>query len=57
MGSGEENKKMVIPESRLRKSQSEAFLRMRKKIQDQMRKQQVTYREILESIKKDNEGR
>ena len=57
MCSGEENKKMVIPESRLRKSQSEAFLRMRKKIQDQMRKQQVTYREILESIKKDNEGR
>jgi hypothetical protein len=38
---GRRMKKMVTPESRLRKSQSEVFLRMRKKIQDQMRKQQV----------------
>lgn len=52
-----EEKEMAVTEYKLRRNQSEVFLRMRKKIQDQMKKQQVTYSQILESIKKDNEGR
>lgn len=52
-----EEKKMAVTEYKLKRNQSEAFLRMRKKIQDQMKKQQVTYSQILKSIKKDNEGK
>ncbi|MEH7419558.1 hypothetical protein V7266_30465 [Neobacillus drentensis] len=44
---------MAVAEAKIRKTQSEAFLSIREKIQSQMKKQKVTYNDILKEVEKD----
>ncbi|WP_409298713.1 hypothetical protein V1498_10090 [Peribacillus sp. SCS-26] len=48
---------MAITEARTKRSSSAAFQSIRRKVQAQMKKQQVTYSDVLEAMKKDSNER